>query len=438
MAQFDCSECGKTLGIQQVETHLQKCKSQSVNCMYCACEFFEDDYKDHTECEEKGQSGRKPSLDRGSNYKRENRSDVSHEEYRRRSRSRRSSQSSLALPVKRHSRPSPSPSPPHEIIKVSDDDERLEPDSDRQHRKHKRSRKRRRHEDDSDYDDRRKRKKSRTDHYGRKTATPRRFKRFVKKLIVDGPVSLAELQDAFERKFKDNSDIQDFAKLIMVGEVISSPSVEESASEGYAYEGGFEKLGQEWKPCFNYEKGNCRFGEKCRFLHTSYGRAIEGGGEALMDEPVVGFNNNSFPMGGVAPIVGGVEPPGAIIPNTICTNFQNGHCALGDYCQFIHDVSTQINSYWKLQGGATGQNLTTPHKTKHCFNFQKGFCAYGKKCRYIHDNNAAFTVPTNGTGVVKKAPGFRGKSKKKPCFNFNKGHCKFGEGCRYLHQKGGS
>jgi len=449
MSQFDCSECGETLRIEKVKSHLHKCRSMSVNCMYCACEFFEDDFKDHTNCGEKVQGVIERTQSRDTHSSSASRTDVSSKDGVRRSHSR-SSRSSQAFQVPTnpgYQNMSPSLSPPDQITKYSEDEGRSRSVSGRKHGD--KQRKRRRSEDESNFNDgreRRKRRRRRRKNSRRKTATSKRFKRFFKRLTADGPVSLTKLQDAFEHKFNNHSELYDFSKIIVVNEVMSSPwsetSESESESNGCDEECSSEQhVAQELKPCFNYEKGNCRFGTKCRYLHTSYGRAFEGGGEGFMDDGVVGYNDSlatKFVSYGES-VAGGTTAPNLMRQKPVCISFQNGHCALGDNCQFVHDVSTQINSYWELQKGAGGQNFKNNQKSKPCFKFQSGFCVFGDRCRYLHDNSAGYTLPTNGLGELKgigQGSGLRGTTKKKPCFNFNRGQCKFGEKCRYLHPKG--
>jgi len=449
MVQFDCSECGETLRIEKVQSHLHKCRSMSVNCMYCACEFFEDDFGDHTNCKEKVQHVKERYQGRDSHNSSESSSDISNKDDVRRSRSR-SSRSSQAFQVPTnhgYQNMSPSLSPPDQITKYSEDEGRSRPVSDRNHGD--KQRKRRRSEDESYYKDareRRKRRRMRKEYSSRKTATSKRFKRFFKRLTADGPVSLTKLQEAFERKFSNLSDLYDFSKIIMVDEVTSSPRGETSESESSGCDEEFsneQHVAQELKPCFNYVKGKCKFGTKCRYLHTSYGRAFEGGDEGFMDDGVVGYNESiaTNVVGYRESIAGGTKVPNLMRPKPVCISFKNGHCTAGDNCVFVHDVSTQINSYWKLQKGAGiagGQNLKNNQKSKPCFKFQSGFCAFGNRCRYLHDKSAGYTLPANGSGElggIGKGSDLKMATKKKPCFNFNRGQCKFGEKCRYLHQK---
>ncbi len=69
------------------------------------------------------------------------------------------------------------------------------------------------------------------------------------------------------------------------------------------------KSGKSRNPCFAYQRGNCTYGETCRYSHED------------------GSPANSMPM------MGG----GDHRPKQYCHAFQRGECTYGDTCRFIHE-----------------------------------------------------------------------------------------------------
>eukprot|EP00913_Durusdinium_trenchii_P019102 g17952.t1 len=86
--------------------------------------------------------------------------------------------------------------------------------------------------------------------------------------------------------------------------------------------------------CRDFAKGNCKYGDRCRYSHEN------GGSPASPSE--------------------GTRP---------CRQFLKGECKYGERCRYSHDP-----------GGAPGDRSHVP-----CRQFAKGFCAYGDRCRYGHD-----------------------------------------------------
>jgi len=483
MAQFDCCECGKTLRIEKVETHLRKCGSSSVNCMFCAREFFEDEFKAHTQCEEAGEMRVERSPQRESDYSPDERSrESSRQEHRQRSRSGTVSVVELEPSTSSKRKMSRSRSRPDDVYIVSEDKKKLYSDIEDEGGQ-KKQRKRRRYEESDDVDGKSRRRHKKSRHSGRKTANPRRLRRFVKRLTANGPISLAELAEAFEIKFSRDTNLLDFADLIMVNEVlsgeISSSDEKVIISDDDSARGEFREdhsnSKRKKKPCFNYERGNCRFGENCHYLHTSYRRTtpiapIHGAGE-LMGGTIPQFNQGNILLDGAGRgefIPNGIEAPATMGAGNICIPFRAGQCMFGDNCRLVHDLGpppvAPVNPFWiPPTGVGLDPNFITPQRPKPCFNFLKGFCAFGDRCRYIHQTGLGIPVPMNGRGGFVRGrgrgrgrargrghirgrgqgrgrgrgngPNFAGPVKKKPCFNFAKGHCSFGEDCRYLHQK---
>jgi len=77
--------------------------------------------------------------------------------------------------------------------------------------------------------------------------------------------------------------------------------------------------------CFNFQKGNCSYGENCRFRH-------EGGGGAGGNGAYGGGYGGGGSYGGGRGGYGGGGGGGGV-----CFNFQKGSCSYGANCRFKHE-----------------------------------------------------------------------------------------------------
>jgi len=108
------------------------------------------------------------------------------------------------------------------------------------------------------------------------------------------------------------------------------------------------------RPCRDFLKGNCRYGDRCRYSHENTGA------EPAEKRP--------------------------------CKEFLKGHCKYGDRCRYSHDP-----------GGSPGDRAHVP-----CRNFEKGFCAFGDRCRYGHDgaggggDSSTIHIPLNSVAEKDK------------------------------------
>jgi len=85
--------------------------------------------------------------------------------------------------------------------------------------------------------------------------------------------------------------------------------------------------------CFNFQKGNCTYGESCRFRHegaASQGSGGFGGGGGY------GGGGGSF-GGGRGGYGGGGGSYGGGGGGGVCYNYQKGSCTYGASCRFKHE-----------------------------------------------------------------------------------------------------
>jgi len=83
--------------------------------------------------------------------------------------------------------------------------------------------------------------------------------------------------------------------------------------------------------CFNFQKGNCTYGENCRFKHEGGG---SGGNSGYGGSG--GFSSGGFGGGGGSGSYGGGRGYGGG-GGGVCFNFQKGSCTYGANCRFKHE-----------------------------------------------------------------------------------------------------
>jgi len=96
--------------------------------------------------------------------------------------------------------------------------------------------------------------------------------------------------------------------------------------------GGFSVGGGGAGVCFNFQKGNCTYGENCRFRHEGGGALASGsygsgGGYSGMSGG--GYSGSAGYGGGRGGYGGG--------GGGVCYNFQKGSCSYGSNCRFRHE-----------------------------------------------------------------------------------------------------
>lgn len=120
-------------------------------------------------------------------------------------------------------------------------------------------------------------------------------------------------------------------------------------------------------PCFNWqEKGDCKYGDGCKFSHTEAG--AEG---APRDDGYSNFNRGMAPR---APRRGGGGAGGGAGP---CYQFRDtGVCSFADNCRYSHAEGGD-------DAGAARPKRSGGNSV--CFNFRdNGECSFGDQCRFSH------------------------------------------------------
>lgn len=84
-------------------------------------------------------------------------------------------------------------------------------------------------------------------------------------------------------------------------------------------------------------------------------------------------------------------------------------------------------------------NSVKPNRSssKVCYQFEQGECARGDNCRFLHNNknsNAAKSLSRGRKKEVKKRLRESPTRSKNICFAMQKGRCSFGDKCKYSHE----
>jgi len=204
---------------------------------------------------------------------------------------------------------------------------------------------------------------------------------------------------------------------------------------------GTEEL--EMKPCFTWQKrGNCSLGDSCRYYH--------GGLPLKNSQKCPRPANESTKSSAQYQVSGKLLLPGKLKTKP-CFSWQNqGNCAHGDACKFIHGVVTgskkpgpprNVASSHEYEGlfneDSESEGSVLSQGLKPCFARQKqGGCSLGDACRYSHGEGKRLA---RDFGIGNKASAqveVRGsdKFKTKPCFSWqDQGNCAHGDACKFIH-----
>jgi hypothetical protein len=184
-----------------------------------------------------------------------------------------------------------------------------------------------------------------------------------------------------------------------------------------------ENTSGEQEICRNFsQRGKCRFGSECKHKH------VEGAGGKAGDS-----KDNGAPRrrrGGAARTGDKKEAKKATETQfdkdgvEICRNFAKGKCNRGDECQYSHGVAASTGpapTKTRAPRASGGARSTGP---KECNEFADGGeCSYGDECRYKHGPSDKRDLSVK----KRREPG--------PCYQFAEGKCEYGTECRFSHAK---
>ena len=131
--------------------------------------------------------------------------------------------------------------------------------------------------------------------------------------------------------------------------------------------------------CFDWQRGLCERGSKCRFRHA--GAAGQGGpeigrrGPRRSKECYAWSQRGSCEHGATCVFEHGdfSGPPSASPPTVasrgVCFDFRAGRCTRGDSCRHKHLAGTELDRV----------------KSMDCFAWKRGECTRGTMCRYLHN-----------------------------------------------------
>lgn len=114
------------------------------------------------------------------------------------------------------------------------------------------------------------------------------------------------------------------------------------------------------RPCREFAKGHCKFGDRCKYSHDIEGR-------------------KSVPS------------------HRTCKEFLKGNCKYGDKCKYSHEMSRsprgspEGDNDAEAEADDSRRRLTAVDGRKSptpCREFAKGFCKFGDSCRFSHDEAA--------------------------------------------------
>jgi hypothetical protein len=120
--------------------------------------------------------------------------------------------------------------------------------------------------------------------------------------------------------------------------------------------GGGSPLKRGGRECFDFQKGFCKYGADCKFVHAG-----SPGGQG-QQQAASWRGRQDMRIDDRSPEKG------------ICFDFQQGNCRRGNSCKFSHGSAAGNGRFIDMKGG--GDQV--------CYDHQKGECYRGSNCRFSH------------------------------------------------------
>ncbi|KAG2488053.1 hypothetical protein HYH03_013358 [Edaphochlamys debaryana] len=139
--------------------------------------------------------------------------------------------------------------------------------------------------------------------------------------------------------------------------------------------------------CFDFTKGVCSRGDKCKYSHDL--------------ATIVHFNSKE---------------------KGICFDYLRNQCHRGLLCRFSHDLSNIAQQCQAYNNGAKENKGAKPNAI--CYDFVKGVCQRGAECRYSHDLSLIARMARGGSAQPKAG---------EVCYDYLRGRCNRGSTCKYSH-----
>lgn len=152
--------------------------------------------------------------------------------------------------------------------------------------------------------------------------------------------------------------------------------------------GSFDGQPKSSQICFDYTKGLCTRGDKCKYSHDL--------------ATIVHFNSKE---------------------KGICFDYLRNQCHRGLLCRFSHDLSNiaqQCQATEVFSNTQAGRGKTSAI----CYDFVKGVCQRGSDCRYSHDLSLIARTARGGQQTQKSG---------EICYDYLRGRCNRGTSCKYSH-----
>ncbi|GAX78063.1 hypothetical protein CEUSTIGMA_g5505.t1 [Chlamydomonas eustigma] len=136
--------------------------------------------------------------------------------------------------------------------------------------------------------------------------------------------------------------------------------------------------------CFDFTKGMCSRGDRCKYSHDV--------------ATIVNFNSKE---------------------KGICFDYLRNQCQRGLLCRFSHDLSTITQQCQNFSGSETRGRTNAI-----CYDFVKGVCQRGVDCRYSHDLSLIASSARGCDNMTRSG---------EICYDFIRGRCTRSAQCRFSH-----